>query len=84
MAIHIHTQGKFNRILVMATSVVCVMKMGNIVPRVELEPTPLAFWVSVLQLHHIGSMMSPPYHAYLSMQLLASEDSADYYNKIGR
>ena len=31
-----------------------VMKMGNIVPRAGLEPTPLAFWASVLPLHHIG------------------------------
>ena len=42
MALHIHTQGRFNnhkahtlhRIMVTATSVVGVMEMGNIVPRV--------------------------------------------------
>ena len=35
------------------------MKMGNTVPRVGLEPTSLAFWASVLPLHHTGSLMSP-------------------------
>ena len=35
------------------------MKMGNIVPRVELEPTSLALQASVLPLHHTGSLMSP-------------------------
>ena len=38
-----------------------VMKMGNIVPRVELEHTSLTFWTSVLPLHHIGSLTSPLY-----------------------
>ena len=38
----------------MATSVVGVMEMGNIVPRAGLEPMPLAFWASVLPLHHLG------------------------------
>ena len=36
-----------------------VMKMGNIVPREEIEPTSMAFWASVLPLHHIDSLMSP-------------------------
>ena len=62
MAIHIHRQGGFNnhtthslyRIMVTATSVVGVMKMGNTVPRVGLEPTSLAFWASVLLLKHVG------------------------------
>ena len=36
-----------------------VMKMGNIVPRVRLKPTALAFLPSVLPLNHIGSLMSP-------------------------
>ena len=48
--IHIHTQGRLNNlivhslysIMVMATSVAGVMKMGNIVP------TSLVFWASVL------------------------------------
>ena len=39
----------------MATSVVGVMKMKNIVPRA----TSLAFWARVLSLHHVGSLMSP-------------------------
>ena len=33
--------------------VVGVMKMGNIVPRVGLEPTSVAFRASVLPLHHL-------------------------------
>ena len=54
--------------------------MGNIVPRVSIEPTSLAFQASVLPLHHIGfpDVITIP-HAYLSTQLLASEVSADYY-----
>ena len=56
VTIHIYAQGRLNndrthslhRILLMATSVVGVMKMGNIVPRVRIEPTCLAFWASVL------------------------------------
>ena len=51
MALHIHKQDRFNnptayslyRIMVMATSVMGVMKMGNTVPRAGLEPTSLAF-----------------------------------------
>ena len=31
-----------------STSVVVVMKMGNIAPRARIESTSLAFWVSVL------------------------------------
>ena len=38
--------------------VVGVMKMGNIVPRAGIELTSLAFQTSVLQLHHVGSLMS--------------------------
>ena len=61
-----HTQDRFNnhtacslyRIMVTATSVMCVIKMGNIVPRARLEPTSLASRASVLPLHHIGSPMS--------------------------
>ena len=37
------------------------MKMENIVPRVGIEPTSLAFWASELPLHHVGSLMSPLY-----------------------
>ena len=67
IVLHTHTQGRFKnhtacslyRILVIATSVVGVMKMGNIVPRMGREPTSLAFRAIVLLLHHIGSLMSP-------------------------
>ena len=56
MALHIHTQDRFNnitahslyRILVMATSLVGVMKMGNIVPKTGIDATPLAFQDIVL------------------------------------
>ena len=34
-----------------STSVMGVMKIGNTVPRVGLEPTSLAFWAIVLPLH---------------------------------
>ena len=37
------------------------MKMGNTVPRTGVEPTSLAFWASMLPLHHRGSLMSPLY-----------------------
>ena len=37
------------------------MKMGNIVPRVGMEPTSLAIQASVLPLHQIGFLMSPLY-----------------------
>ena len=51
MHLYIHTHDRFNNytvhslymILVVAPSVVEVMKMGNIVRRAEFEPTPLAF-----------------------------------------
>ena len=35
--------------------------MGNIVARVGTEPMCLAFWASMLPLHHIASLMSPLY-----------------------
>ena len=56
-----------------------VMKMGITVPREGLEPTSLAFRASVLPLPHVcfPDVITP--HAYLSIQLLASEVSADYY-----
>ena len=44
--------------------------MGNI------EPTSLVFWVSVLPLHHIGSLMSPLYlriHVYAAHCLRGPE-----------
>ena len=40
-----------------------VMKMGNIVPRVGIEPKSLVFQAGVLPLHHIGSLMSPLTHS---------------------
>ena len=43
----------------MATSVMGMTKMGNIVPRAGLELTSLAFRASVLALHYVGSLMSP-------------------------
>ena len=42
-------------------SVMGVLKTGNNVPRVGIETTSLAFWASVLQLHHVSSLMSPLY-----------------------
>ena len=58
MVLHIHTQGRINnhtvhslyRIMVMATSVMGLTKMGNIVPSTGLEPTSLAFRANVLPL----------------------------------
>ena len=41
--------------------VVGVMKMGNIVPRVAIEHTSLAFRACVLPVYHVGSLMSPLY-----------------------
>ena len=37
------------------------MKMGNIVPRVRIKPTSLAYWASVLTSNNLGSLMSPWY-----------------------
>ena len=41
--------------------VVGVTKRENIVPRVGLEPTSLAFQASVLPIHHVGFLMSSLY-----------------------
>ena len=41
--------------------VVGVMKVGNIVPRVGIECTYLAFQASVLPLYQVDSLMSPLY-----------------------
>ena len=38
-----------------------VMKMGNILPRAELEPTSLAFWASVLLQCAYYSVLITPY-----------------------
>ena len=61
VSLNIHTQGRFTnqtagslyRIMVMATSVAGVTKMGNSVTRVGIEPTSLAFRASALPLHQI-------------------------------
>ena len=42
-------------------SVEGMMKMGNTVPIVGIEPTSLTICASVLTLHHIGSLMSALY-----------------------
>ena len=63
IALHMHTQGRFNnhttkslyRIMVTAMSVMGEMKLVNTVPRAGLEPTSLAF----RPFHHIGSLMLP-------------------------
>ena len=39
--------------------------------RMGLKPTSLAFWASVLPLHHLGSLMSPLYPRPPILQLLA-------------
>ena len=75
MTLRIHTQGRINnhtahglyRIMVTATSVEVVMKMGNIVPQVGIKHTSLVFWASVLPLHHVGSLISPPSCLYRSL-----------------
>ena len=36
-----------------------MISMGNITPRMGIEPTSLAVRASVLRLHHVGSLMSP-------------------------
>ena len=74
-AVTSHTQGTFNnhatprsyRILVMATSVMGVMKMGNIVPTAGIEPTSLAFRASVLTItpHRIPDVTTIPTPTYL-------------------
>ena len=67
MAIHMQVQQPYSMWPVQYpghdTSVMGEIKMGNIVPRVGIEPTSLAFRVSVLPLHYIASQMSPlPLH----------------------
>ena len=53
--------------------------MGSIVPRMGIEPTFLAFQATVLTITPPRPLLSPPTRAYLSMQLLAWEVSADYF-----
>ena len=47
--------------------VVGVIKMGNTVPRVGLEPTSLAFQATVPSLHDVGfpDVTTIPIHTYL-------------------
>ena len=45
----------------MVNSVMGLTKMGKIVLRAGLIPKCLAFWASVLALHHLVSLMSPLY-----------------------
>ena len=52
-----------------------VMKMGNTVPRAGHELTSLAFRCATITPCRLPDVT----HAHLSMQLLASEVSADYY-----
>ena len=89
MALHKQTQGMFNNhtthslymFIVMTTSVVGVMKMGNTLPRAGIEPTSQAFRASVLTIIPVRRPWCRHYtHAYLSMQILASEVSAAYCN----
>ena len=44
------------------TSVMRLMKVGNIVPRAEIEPTSLAFWASVLTItpHRVPDVTNVP------------------------
>ena len=65
------------------TSVMGVMKMGNNVPSVGLEPTSLAFQASVLPLHHVASPMSPrcpPPPVYVALCLRVQYRLLQYYH----
>ena len=68
-----HTVHKLYRIMVMASSVVGVMKMGNIAPRVGIRPPFLAVWASVLTI-------TPPKLPDVTI-LLAGQLKADYYSR---
>ena len=68
---HTHTHRMFNdhtthslyNIIVTATTVMGVMRMGNIAPRAGIEPTSLAFQVSVLTMtspRHTDFTTVPP------------------------
>ena len=61
-----HTACRLYRIMVMATSVMGLMKMRNIAPRVGIEPTSLAFQANVLtvtqpRLHDDIALTIPTY-----------------------
>ena len=51
------------------TTVIGMMKMGNIAPRAGIKATRLAFWTSVLTI--TPPSWYHPTHAELSIQLLA-------------
>ena len=67
-------------IWILVATVAGVMKLGNTVPRVGLEPTSLAFSASVLPLHHVGfpDVTTIPKPTCVCSSL-PSEVSADYY-----
>ena len=58
-----------------------VMKRGNIVPRVGVEPTSLAFRASVQPFRQVGSLVSPLYPRLPVYAAAHSEVSADYYTQ---
>ena len=67
-----HVENSLYRILVMEPSFMGVMKMRNIVHRVGIEPTSLAFRASLLTAVPRRRSGCHYYtHAYLSMQFLA-------------
>ena len=61
--------------------VVGVINIGNIVPRTGIEPTPLAFWASMLtitspRLSTVNTLPTPTGTSF------ALEVSADYYKRL--
>ena len=85
ITLHIHTQGRVNnaaglslyRIMVTATSVLDVMNIINIVPRIGIERTFLAFWASLLTntpSRHLDVTMLPT-----PVSLSSALSSADQY-----
>ena len=78
--IYIHRVGStpsLYRIMVTAISAVGVMKMGNIVLRVGVEPTSLAFQASVLLLHHIGPLFWRVHILYVMYNTLCKYKNAE-------
>ena len=76
--LQIQTQGRFNdhtahslyRIMVTATSVMGMMKLGNIVPRGGIEPTYLSLWASVLTITPLGFLIPTSYPRLLVYAVL--------------
>ena len=60
-----HTVRSLYRILLLETSVMGVMKMGNIVLRAGIECTSLAFWANVLTItpHRLPDVTTTPVYA---------------------